>query len=492
MKNIIKEFYKFIKNDEQKEKVFSIFYNGKSLESLTYKEIEKCVSYYRKIIGTNNFSKRIGICIENSNDLIIGFMGILLNGYTVVGIDPLITKEGLEKIIKDNDLDCIFVNNKTDLSKFDNIKTIGTSIELENIDCKDDLKEISSNLNDIIVISYTSGTSGKFSKGVMVSNSNISFVSEEYNKIYKISSNSKIITVLPLWHNYAMFACLTNAMMGNAQIIIMDKWNLNNFLFINKKFKPDIFPGSPYMYIDIINADLDKIDISTLRICDSGGDSLPIECIKKFEEKTNAVITEGYGLTETISLTHFNYSAKERKIGSLGKCVTGAECKITDLEGNVIGKNKWGLLWIRGPMVFKGYVNNAELTKEVLKDGWFNTADIVREDDDGFFYIAGRFSDMKDYKENEITLREIENTLYKFAGIRRTFIKKKYNKEADFSSYDIYAILKNNFDITQLLDYIKKNLNNIVVDNVRIVEELPITGTGKIKRNRLGGENGTL
>jgi acyl-CoA synthetase (AMP-forming)/AMP-acid ligase II len=72
----------------------------------------------------------------------------------------------------------------------------------------------------------------------------------------------------------------------------MNKWNLEDFLYINTKYKPDIFPGSPYMYIDIINADLDKIDISTLRMCDSGGDSLPIECIKKFEEKLGIKVGE--------------------------------------------------------------------------------------------------------------------------------------------------------------------------------------------------------
>ena len=239
------------------------------------------------------------------------------------------------------------------------------------------------------------------------------------------------------------------------------------------------------MYIDIINNNLDDIDLSSLRICDSGGDSLPIECIKKFEEKTKAVITEGYGLTETASLTHFNYSAKERKIGSLGKCVTNVQCKITDLEGNEVEKGKWGLLWVKGPMVFNGYVNNDELTNKVLKDDWFNTQDIVKVDNEGYYYIAGRLSDIQSYNENDITLREIENILYKFDGMKRVFVKKEFNKETDFYYYNIYAILKKEYDITSLYDYIKKNLNNIVVNNVEVLDKLPTTGTGKVKRNKL-------
>ena len=82
-------------------------------------------------------------------------------------------------------------------------------------------------------------------------------------------------------------------------------------------------------------------------------------------------------------------------------------------------------------MVFDGYVNNDKLTKEVLKDNWFNTNDVVKVDNEGYYYIAGRLSDIKNYKQNEITLREIENILYKFDGIKRKIIElfNAYNFE---------------------------------------------------------------
>lgn len=486
MKNIIEECYL---NMENKEKIFAVYSDINSEDKkLTYGEIKNTIIAINKIIGVNNYKKAIGILIENKLEFVKAFFAILFNGYTVVGIDPKISEEGLDKIIEDNKLTTILTNdnNISKLSKYKDKNII--NIEKINIQVNETEKllPIESNFNDIIIISYTSGTSGKFSKGVKLSNKNISFVSEEYKKVYKLDENSKIITVLPLWHNYAMFACLTSAMRANSEIIIMNEWNIDNFIYINKKYKPDIFPGSPYMYIDIINRDLDSIDISSLRICDSGGDSLPIECIKKFEEKTNAIITEGYGLTETASLTHFNYSAKQRKIGSLGKCVTNVECKITDLNGNIIENGKWGLLWIKGPMVFKGYIKNEELTKEVLdEDGWFNTKDVVKVDNEGYYYIAGRLSDIQNFSQNDMTLREIENILYKFNGMKRVFIKKEFNEETKFYFYNIYAVLKDKYNISQLYDYIRKELNNIVVNNVEVLDELPTTGTGKIKRNKL-------
>jgi acyl-coenzyme A synthetase/AMP-(fatty) acid ligase len=84
-----------------------------------------------------------------------------------------------------------------------------------------------------------------------------------------------------------------------------------------------------------------------------------------------------------------------------------------------------------------------------------------------------------------MTLREIENILYKFDGMKRVFIKKEFNKETKFYFYNIYAVLKDKYNISQLYDYIRKELNNIVVNNVEILDELPTTGTGKIKRNKL-------
>lgn len=485
MKNIINEFYKNMINNPQND--FAIYIdNNKKIHNLKFEEIQKYILSTRNLIGIGNYKEKIGILIENNLEFVKAFCSILYNGYIVVGIDPQINDEGLDKIIEENNLTKIITNNDNE-GKLEKYKTKIINIEKMQINelTNEKLNLIESSLSDLIIISYTSGTSGKFSKGVKLTNKNISFVSEEYRKVYNLKEDSKIITVLPLWHNYAMFACLTSSMMANSKILIMNKWDIEIFLYINNKFKPDIFPGSPYMYIDIINKDLDKIDISTLRICDSGGDSLPIECIKKFEEKTNAIITEGYGLTETASLTHFNYSAKERKIGSLGKCVEQVECKITDFKGKEIDNDKWGLLWIKGPMVFNGYVNNDKLTNEVLVDGWFNTKDIVKVDNDGYYYIAGRLSDIKNFNQNEMTLREIENILYKFKGMKRVFIKKQFNEEAQFSSYNIYAILNENYNISQLYDYVKKELKNIVVNDVKVIDDLPTTGTGKVKRNNL-------
>lgn len=260
----------------------------------------------------------------------------------------------------------------------------------------------------------------------------------------------------------------------------INKSEIYNMLSVIKHRGPD----GEGIYINNNEEILHKLE--NLRICDSGGDSLPIQSIKKFESITGAIITEGYGLTETTSLTHFNYSAAERKIGSLGKCVSNTACKILDLNGNELNNNEWGLLWIKGPMVFKGYVGKKlDDIDNLTKDGWFNTNDVVKRDENGYYYFAGRYTDLKMLGDEDYKFRELENQLYKFEGLKRVHIKVNKNKVGNFPYFDIIAELKKNYTIQDLYDFINLNLKEYVINKVTTVDKLPTTGTGKIKRNKI-------
>ena len=488
MKNLLDYI---INNTKNKEYVVSVetSIKGKKLniKELKISNIIAFANYLNNSIDNN--CKKIGIIMNNCNEFVNAFYSILLNNKIVVSIANSVENDELEDIIKKNDLKYIITNDLY-IDKLTVFKEKTSIINLSKLNNKEETKlnfvPNKKKENDTLVVSYTSGTSGSFSKGVELTYKNITFVSEEYQKVYKLDNNSQIITVLPLWHNYAMFACLTSSIVAQSKLIIMDKWDANLFIEINKTIKPSVFPGSPYMYIDLINNHKDElINLSNLKVCDSGGDSLPIECIKKFEDYTKAIITEGYGLTETASLTHFNYSASERKVGSLGKVVSKTKCKILDLEEKPVKEGDWGLLWIKGPMVFKKYVKLPGLKEKVKKNGWFNTNDVVRRDSDGYYYIAGRLSDLKALNMDDNKLRDLENKLYKFDGISRVHVKTNFNEIANFYYFDLFVVLKKGYIIENLYDYINNNLKEYVIGDIKIVSELPTTGTGKIKRKKV-------
>ena len=486
MKNLLNYIIENVKDKKYVASIETKLENNKlCVKELKMQEIIAFSNYLNNLDISK--CKKIGIFMDNCNEFVNAFYSILLNNKIVVSICNNVEMDEFKDIIKKNSLKYVITNDRC-IEKISSLDKKINIINLSKINIKEEklkFKPLEKKKDDVLVVSYTSGTSGNFSKGVELTYKNITFVSEEYQKVYKLDDKSQIITVLPLWHNYSMFACLTSSIVAKSKLIIMDKWNANLFIEINKKLAPSVFPGSPYMYIDLINNHKDElINLSNLKICDSGGDSLPIECINKFEKLTGAVITEGYGLTETASLTHFNYSASERKVGSLGKVVSNTKCKILDLEGNPVKDGEWGLLWIKGPMVFKNYVRLKGMRETVKKKGWFNTNDVVRKEGE-YYYIAGRLSDLKALNIDDNQLRELENKLYKFDGISRVHVKTNYNEIAGFYYFDLFVILRDNYRNTDLYDYINNNLKDYVIGDVKVVSELPTTGTGKIKRKKV-------
>lgn len=489
MKNIIEYMYRNIEDKQTIIAQSAQLEDELIIKILKSEDIIRFSNYLNEENKLNNYNKKVGLLMSNSLAFVNAFYSLVLNNKIVVAINAKVSLDELNYITKVNNLDLIITENE--YIEFLNKSDIKNIINYDNVNLEEysndfTIEKLSPSFDDIMLISYTSGTSGKFSKPVETTFKNVSFVSEEYNKVYKMEKNYRCITVLPLWHNYAMFACLTNSITAGSILVIMKEWNLDLFLKINEKLRPEIFPGSPYMYIDIINNIDNLYKLDNLKICDCGGDSLPIECIKKFEKITGAVITEGYGLTETTSLTHFNYSAVERKVGSLGKCVSDTECKILDLDGNELPNNNWGLLWIKGPMVFKGYVNvSLKDTENLTSDGWFNTNDVVKRDDEGFYFFAGRFTDLQMINDSDVLYRDLENKLYKFEGIKRVHVKCNKNTIGKFPYFDIVAELKEKYTIEDLYDYINLNLKDFVINDVKIIDKLPTTGTGKIKRNKI-------
>src|SRR5699024_8697276 len=133
---------------------------------------------------------------------------------------------------------------------------------------------------------------------------------------------------------------------------------------------------------------IEEYELTSLKVCSSGSAPLPVEVIKKFEQVTGAIIAEGFGLSEASPSTHRNPPFGVRKIGSIGLPLPSTDCRIVDDEGDEVPINSVGELIIKGPQVMKGYWNNEEETENTLRNGWLYTADLARQDNEGYFYIA--------------------------------------------------------------------------------------------------------
>ena len=158
-----------------------------------------------------------------------------------------------------------------------------------------------------------------------------------------------------------------------------------------------LFPAVPASYQAICNyPGIERLDLSSIKFCNSGSAPLPVEVLHRFEQLTGAKISEGYGLTETSPVTHSNPLYGTRKPGSIGVPLPDTDVRAVDAEtGKTVQPvGEIGELVIRGPQVMRGYRNRPDETAAALRDGWLHTGDLAKMDEQGFCYIVGRKKDM--------------------------------------------------------------------------------------------------
>jgi long-chain acyl-CoA synthetase len=163
--------------------------------------------------------------------------------------------------------------------------------------------------------------------------------------------------------------------------------------------------------------DRDDHDMSSLRLCVSGGSAMPVEVMRSFEETFGCIVLEGYGLSETSPVASFNHPHAERKPGSIGTPIRGVQLRLVDDDGNVVAPGEVGEIAIRGENLMKGYWQRPEDTAKAIPDGWFRTGDLARVDDDGYYSIVDRKKEMIIRGGYNVYPREIEEALYEHPAV---------------------------------------------------------------------------
>lgn len=254
-------------------------------------------------------------------------------------------------------------------------------------------------MDDVAMLQYTGGTTG-VSKGAMLTHRNMSFNTQQTAHWATGIEDGKDtwLACLPYFHIYGVtISMLTPVYMGGRIVLIPNPRDVGAMIKNILKHKVTLMPAVPAMYNSINQyPGVDKLDLSSIKVCNSGSAPLPMEVLQRFEDLTGAKISEGFGLTETSPLTHCNPVYGMRKKGSVGVPVSDTDAKIVDIQDGVtempIGVE--GELLIRGPQIMKGYWNQPEATDGVIKDGWLYTGDLATMDEDGYFRIVGRKKDM--------------------------------------------------------------------------------------------------
>jgi len=355
--------------------------------------------------------------------------------------------------------------------------------------------EIKVSFEDTAMYQYTGGTTG-VSKGVILTHANLSKQVQHIAAWFpKFTKGTEIMLgALPFFHVFGLSTAMNFAVYMGWGNILIPKPQPEQLLESIRKFKPTFAPLVPTMYIGMLNhPDINKTDMTSIKGCFSGSAPLPVEVIRTFEEKTGAVIVEGYGLTETSPVTHINpFSGGKRKVGSIGLPISDTLCRIVDLEtGNTdVPGGESGEVLIKGPQVMKGYRNMPDETAATLTDGWLHTGDIGKMDDEGYFFIVDRKKDMIISGGYNVYPRDIEEVFFENPKIQEACaigIPHPHRGEA----VKVFVVLKEGETTTQeeLLEYCKTKLAKYKLPTeIEFRIELPKTNVGKILRKDLRAE----
>src|SRR6202162_5356834 len=177
---------------------------------------------------------------------------------------------------------------------------------------------------------------------------------------------------------------------------------------------------------------VDKYDLSSVKRAFSGAAPLDADTAQAASDRIGCRLSQGYGLTETSPVSHIVADNETPVPGSVGSTVPNTECKIVDVAtGKELGRNEDGEIWIRGPQVMKGYLNNRAATEQILdQDGWLHTGDIGHADQDGDFYVVDRLKELIKYKGYQVPPAELEAILLAHPAVADAAVIPSPNEEA--------------------------------------------------------------
>jgi long-chain acyl-CoA synthetase len=345
--------------------------------------------------------------------------------------------------------------------------------------------------DDTAVILYTSGTTGK-PKGAELSHFNMFFNALSANKFLGVDwrPDDIVLITLPMFHAFGQSAVMNVAIMAGATCTLMVRFDPVKAFEVMQRDKVTAFSGVPTMFFYLLNhPDRKKYDLSSLRICSSGGSAIPVEVLNAWERETGVKILEGYGLSETSPVASFNVMFKPTKAGSVGVPIWGCEMAIVDEQGNKLPAGEVGEIVIRGHNIMKGYYKRPEATAESIKNnGWFYSGDIGKMDEEGYFYIVDRVKDMIIRGGFNVYPREIEEVLYTHPAVAEAAV---IGIPDPAMGEEVKAVVSLKPGQTATAEDIKQFCKERIAANKypRIVEvsadPLPKNATGKILKREL-------
>lgn len=501
----------------------AIHYYGRSI---TYtellEEVEILAGYLKKKLGVEK-QEKVLLFMQNSPQYLISFFAILRLRAVVVPINPMSTTQDLAFYVKDCDIKYAIIGEEL----YDNIVPLIKETSLNNIivtsyseysgeynennDFKPNLANNNQKLSNVIfwkdalsetyqideydgleddvaMIPYTSGTTG-MPKGCIHPNRTIQANTVGASLWMNMTADAIPLLTLPLFHVTGLIHSALAPIQSGSTIVMMTRWDRDYAAKEMERHGCTHWINISTMLIDFLsNPNMNSYSLSSLQVIGGGGAPLPEAVGEQLYERTDLRYYEGYGLTETISHTHFN-PPNRPKLQCLGIPSFDVDARVIDLAtGSEVGPHELGELVVNGPQVFSGYYNREDENKvshiEIDGKQFFRTGDIVKMDEEGYFFIVDRLKRMINASGFKVWPTEVEAILYKHPAVEQACVVSAPDKKRG-ETVKAFIILKTDFigkiKEDEIIEWSKSQMAAYKYPRIiEFVESFPTTSSGKI------------
>jgi len=337
------------------------------------------------------------------------------------------------------------------------------------------------------VLIYTSGTTGR-PKGATLTHTNLLSNARACEEAIEVGADDRFLTVLPLFHSFGATVCMILPIVLGAHSVLLPRFSPTEVLQALSACRITVFAGVPAMFTVLLGVREDPAsDLSTLRICVTGGAPAPPQMITAFQRRFGAILVEGYGPTEASPVVSVNPPHGLQKTGSVGPPVPDVDVRIADDSGQTLPVGEVGEILVHGPNVMQGYWQAPEATAETIVDGWLHTGDMGRVDEDGYLYIVDRKKDMVIVAGMNVYPREVEDVIYQLPAVADCAVVGVASERRG-EDVKAFVVLKEGQSLTEdeVVEHCRGCLAPYKVPRVVAIEQdLPRSATGKVLKRAL-------
>ncbi|HRO67899.1 MAG TPA: long-chain fatty acid--CoA ligase, partial [Pseudobdellovibrionaceae bacterium] len=370
---------------------------------------------------------RVAVLSLNELEYVILFFALQRLGATMIPINFRLTPREVSHILQDGTPKLLVAQNEfmpivSEVDPKIRPSSILLSEFAESFDQKASFDEFRAEPEDIAMIIYTSGTTGA-PKGAMLSHRMIFWNSLNTTLRLDLRQDDSTVIFLPFFHTGGWNVLTTPFLHRGGRVIFLKKFDADLVLELCEKEKTTLLFGVPTT-MDLLarSPRFQETDLSSIRYAIVGGEPMPLESIQTWHHK-KIPIRQGYGLTEFgPSVFSLNEGDAIRKIGSIGFPNFYVDARIVREDGTECDPQEIGELLLKGPSAMTGYWKNEEATADTLRNGWLHTGDLVRRDEEGYFYVVGRKKDMFKSGGENVYPAELEKVIRSCPGVREVAV----------------------------------------------------------------------